>query len=299
MADKKKLQKISAELKKASQMHAAQAKKIDNMSKGPSMINLAAAIGLGGKQKDPNKDTAVGNVPPHSHDNSKNNNTMNPIGNITGNLNNNLKVQELGANLFQGEALAEQEMAKRNLGKPVMPPSPDPMGDQYGMQFNQPFAQTETVHPVPQQPPMRPPRVPQVPTKPTTKIYKEMTEQIPKEMTGLQSEQRIHRHEEKMEKFIKPTEMPRRINMMGSIKKAKDPKSKYRVPTEGVSGLQDLGAVKSDKKGQYVVNRNPESVRDTLRFPKGTTHYSGNPYKVGQTIDETDFEEIVNKVNKS
>jgi len=107
------------------------------------MINIAkAAIGLVGKQKDLNKDTAVGNVPPHSHDNSKNNNTMNPIGNITGNLNNNLKVQELGANLFQGEALAEQEMAKRNLGKPVMPPSPDPMGNQYGNMFNQPFAQT-------------------------------------------------------------------------------------------------------------------------------------------------------------
>ena len=63
--------------------------------------------------------------------------------NITGNLNNNLKVQQLGANLFEGEALAGQEMAKRNLGKPVMPPSPDPMGDQYGMQFNQPFAQKE------------------------------------------------------------------------------------------------------------------------------------------------------------
>jgi len=107
------------------------------------MINIAkAAMGLVGKQKNPNKDTAVGNVPPHSHDNSKNNNTMNPIGNITGNLNNNLKVQELGANLFQGEALAEQEMAKRNLGKPVMPPSPDPMGNQYGNMFNQPFAQT-------------------------------------------------------------------------------------------------------------------------------------------------------------
>ena len=61
--------------------------------------------------------------------------------NITGNLNNNLKVQQLGADLFQGEALAEQEMAKRNLGKPVMPPSPDPVGDQLGNMFNQPFAQ--------------------------------------------------------------------------------------------------------------------------------------------------------------
>ena len=111
------------------------------------MINLAAAIGakLGGKQKNPNKDTSVGNVPPHSHSSNQNNDTMNSIGNITGNLNNNLKVQQLGADLFQGEALAEQEMAKRNLGKPVMPPSLDPMGDQYGNMFNQPFAQTQKV----------------------------------------------------------------------------------------------------------------------------------------------------------
>ena len=66
-----------------------------------------------------------------------------------------------------------------------------------------------------------------------------------------------------------------------------------------MSGLQGLGAVKSDKKGQYVVNENPESVRDTLRFPQGTKHYSGKPYKIGETIDETDYEEIVKKVNKS
>ena len=294
MADKKKLQKISAELKKASQMHAAQAKKIDNMSKGPSMINLAAAIGLGGKQKDPNKDTAVGNVPPHSHDNSKNNNTMNPIANITGNLNNNLKVQQLGADLFQGEALAEQEMAKRNLGKPVMPPSPDPMGDQYGMQFNQPFAQKKPMaHPVPQQPPMGAPKVPQVPTKPTTKFYKEMVEETlkPREMTGLQSEQRIHKHEEKMEK---PKNLVPRVNMEGPLAQ-----TKYKMPLEGVQDLQDMGAVKEDKKGQYVVNRNPESVRDTLRFPQGTKHYSGRDYKVGELIDETDYRDIIRKANKS
>jgi hypothetical protein len=60
-----------------------------------------------------------------------------------------------------------------------------------------------------------------------------------------------------------------------------------------------MGAVKEDKKGQYVVNENPQSVKDTLRFPKGTKHYSGKPYKPGQLIDETDFEEIIKKVNKS
>ena len=253
MANKKKLQKISAELKKASQMHAAQAKKIDNMSKGPSMINLAAAIGtkLGGKQKNPNKDTSVGNVPPHSHDNSKNNNTMQPIGNITGNLNNNLKVQQLGADLFQGEALAEQEMAKRNLGKPVMPPSPDPMGDQYGNMFNPPFS---------------------------------------KKVEGKIHQQRPNRHNElkRKEKFNIG------VNMEGPLAQ-----TKYKEPLEGVQNLQDMGAVKEDKKGQYVVNENATSVSDTLRFPKGTKHYSGKPYKKGQLIDESDYEDIIKKVNKS
>ena len=228
MADKNKLKKISAELKKASKMHAAQAEKIENMSKGPSMINIAGAVAGLNNQK---KSTAVGSVSPHSHDSSKDNaQPIPPItppmpDNITGNIGNNFKVQELGKSMFQGEEMANQ-FAQRQMDKPVMPPSPDPVGDELGNMFMQPFS------------------------------------------------------------------------LIGGSRKPKDPKSKYKVPVEGVSGLQDLGVVKSDKKGQYVVNRNPESVRDTLRFPQGTKHYSGNPYKEGQTIDETDYEKIVNKVNK-
>jgi len=145
MVDKKKLKIIAGELRKASAMHKAQAKKIDSMSKGPSMINIAGAVAGLNNQK---QSTAVGSIAPHSHDSSKDNaQQIPPIAppqpdNITGNLNNNLKVQQLGANLFEGEALAGQEMDKRNLGKPVMPPSLDPMGDQYGSMFNSPFAQT-------------------------------------------------------------------------------------------------------------------------------------------------------------
>ena len=45
MADKKKLKIIAGELRKASAMHKAQAKKIDSMSKGPSMINVAGTGG--------------------------------------------------------------------------------------------------------------------------------------------------------------------------------------------------------------------------------------------------------------
>ena len=229
MADKNKLKKISAELKKASKMHAAQAEKIENMSKGPSMINIAGAVAGLNNQK---KSTAVGSVSPHSHDSSKDNaQPIPPItppmpDNITGNIGNNFKVQELGKSMFQGEEMANQ-FAQRQMDKPVMPPSPDPVGDELGNMFMQPFS------------------------------------------------------------------------LIGGSRKPKDPKSKYKVPVEGVSGLQDLGVVKSDKKGQYVVNRNPESVRDTLRFPQGTKHYSGKPYKKGQLIDESDYEDIIKKVNKS
>ena len=230
--------------------------------------------------------------------------------NITGNLNNNLKVQQLGANLFEGEALAGQEMAKRNLGKPVMPPSPDPMGDQYGMQFNQPFAQkklkkivNDYIHPVPQEPKMEfvKPTIEIPITRPAKRIYREPSERIyreipiPREMTGLQVEQRIQKHEEKIEKprNLVPQKI-QRVNMEGPLVQ-----TKYKMPLEGVQDLQDMGAVKEDKKGQYVVNENATSVSDTLRFPKGTKHYSGKPYKKGQLIDESDYEDIIKKVNKS
>jgi hypothetical protein len=150
MADKNKLKKISAELKKASKMHAAQAEKIENMSKGPSMINIAGAVaGLGKQIKNQKKSTAVGSVAPHSHDSSKDNaQPIPPItppmpDNITGNIGNNFKVQELGKSMFQGEEMANQ-FAQRQMDKPVMPPSPDPVGDELGNMFMQPFSRKKT-----------------------------------------------------------------------------------------------------------------------------------------------------------
>jgi len=258
------------------------------------MINIAkAAMGLVGKQKNPNKDTAIGNVPPHSHDNSKNNNTMNPIGNITGNLNNNLKVQELGANLFQGEALAEQEMAKRNLGKPVMPPSPDPMGDQYGMQFNQPFAQTKHMaYPLPPQPKIKfvkPTREMtglqrEIPiTKPTKKIYKERVEEVPKprEMTGLQREQRVHIREEKMEK---PREMPRQ----GPLAQNGDPKTKKKGDylsysernVEHSKGNFFQNANYPNKRTYFTISGDTSEIKETKGGQQYITNITGknSPY---------------------
>tara|TARA_R100001509_G_scaffold155993_1_gene118877 strand:- start:762 stop:1535 length:774 start_codon:yes stop_codon:yes gene_type:complete len=257
MSDKNKLKKISAELKKASKMHAAQAKKIGNMSKGASMLGI--------------------------------------IPNVAGNLKQNLRTQGIAENLFQGQALAEQMQARR-IDKPIMPPAPDPKAPLYLKKVvkEQPRVFKDTYME----------KTPQVAIEPTKKIYKEMTErvvrEVPKEMTGLQREQRMYIPEEKMEK---PREMPRqviqRVNMEGPLAQNGDPK-KYRMPLEGVQDLQDMGAVKEDKKGQYVVNitSNPKAS-DTLRFPKGTTHFSGKRYKKGQLIDETDYEDIIKKVNKS
>ena len=62
--------------------------------------------------------------------------------NITGNLNNNLKVQQLGKEMFQGEALAEQ-FAMRGLDNPVSPPG-NPIGDELGNMFMQPFSRKKT-----------------------------------------------------------------------------------------------------------------------------------------------------------
>ena len=78
-----------------------------------------------------------------------------------------------------------------------------------------------------------------------------------------------------------------------------DPNSKYK--TVNVQDLEDMGKVKSDKKGKYVVNSDEMktgSSRDTLRLPRGAKHYTGRDYKVGEMIDESDFEDFAKDVNK-
>jgi len=78
-----------------------------------------------------------------------------------------------------------------------------------------------------------------------------------------------------------------------------DPNSKYK--TVNVQDLEDMGRVKSDKKGKYVVNSDEMktgSSRDTLRLPRGAKHYTGRDYKVGEMIDESDFEDFAKDVNK-
>ncbi len=126
-------------------------------------------------------------------------------GNIAGNIKQNLKLQDLGNQLYQGEDMAQQMIAKRNLAQPIMP------------NFDQPLSQ-------------------------------------------------------------------------------KDDRKGYEIPLEGVQDLQDMGAIKVDDKGAYVVNEpsdyGPMRETDTLRLPK---KFIGQK---GQLIDETDYHEVADPEHK-
>ena len=126
-------------------------------------------------------------------------------GNIAGNIKQNLKLQDLGNQLYQGEDMAQQMIAKRNLAQPIMP------------NFDQPLSQ-------------------------------------------------------------------------------KDDRKGYEIPLEGVQDLQDMGAIKVDDKGAYVVNEpsdyGPMRETDTLRLPK---KFIGQK---DQLIDETDYHEYADPEHK-
>jgi len=64
-----------------------------------------------------------------------------------------------------------------------------------------------------------------------------------------------------------------------------------------VQDLQDMGKVKKNKKGKYVVNENAKTAKDTLYIPKKTKSYTGKKIKVGQMIDESDYENLSKKAN--
>jgi hypothetical protein len=308
MADKNKLKKISAELKKASKMHAAQAEKIENMSKGPSMINIAGAVaGLGKQIKNQKKSTAVGSVAPHSHDSSKDNaQQIPPItppmpDNITGNIGNNFKVQELGKSMFQGEEMANQ-FAQKQMDKPVPPPG-DAMGDQYGNMFNQPFAQNKIEKALVLEKPRLPKKFKMEPKKEKTKMY-------------LPSIWRETRHEVHLPKLEKPKQKKviQRVNMEGPLAQTNNYKYKkgdlidetdheestYRSSNEGVvSGkrynVENVSEIQEDDKGQFMTtlgereyfggpkptssrvtnyDQGVNSVRDTLRPQRGKVFIS-------------------------
>ena len=66
-----------------------------------------------------------------------------------------------------------------------------------------------------------------------------------------------------------------------------------------VQDLQDMGEVKKNKKGKYVVNENPKTAQDTLYIPKKFRSYTGKKIKVGKMIDESDYEDLSSQANSS
>ena len=66
-----------------------------------------------------------------------------------------------------------------------------------------------------------------------------------------------------------------------------------------VQDLQDMGKVKKNKKGKYVVNENPKTVNDTLYIPKKFRSYTGKKLKVGEMIDESDYEDLSSETNQN
>ena len=79
---------------------------------------------------------------------------------------------------------------------------------------------------------------------------------------------------------------------------AKSPLNNGKYNKVNVQDLQDMGEVKKNKKGKYVVNENPTTSQDTLYIPKNTKSWTGKKIKVGDLIDESDYEDISNIINK-
>lgn len=211
----------------------------------PNLANAAMGLKLKSSQK---KSTAVGSVPPHSHDSSKDSGAPAPppVGNITGNTNQNSKIAEIGKKFFQGDQFANQYASKPPVDPAMpVPPQPDPINDQYGNMFMQPF-------------------------------NKKVKAKLHKQKPALQKP--------KSEQF-------KGVNLNG------EPKRKgYEIPLEGVQDLQDMGAIKVDDKGAYVVNEpsdyGPMRETDTLRLPK---KFIGQK---GQLIDETDYHKVADPEHK-
>ena len=212
----------------------------------------------------------------------------------------NQKIQELGQNLFQGEEFAQQ-IANKQLDQPVPPPGP------YG-----------DINPIM--------------NKDSREARRQERKNIRMANKGLRQARRERAKgvkEQGQENYSYDGYEKGRYNKKGDdIEYGKTPRYSKKNPPSGafqgayagflnnsalnqgteskykmvnVQDLEDMGAVKSDKKGKYVVNSDEMKTgtsRDTLRLPRGAKHYTGRDYKVGELIDESDFEDFAKDVNK-
>ena len=218
----------------------------------------------------------------------------------------NQKMQQLGQNLFQGEEMAQQ-IANKQLDQPVPPPGP--YGD------------------------MNP-----IMNKDSREARRQERKNIRMANKGLRQARRERAKgvkEQGQENYSYDGYEKGRYNKKGDdIEYGKTPRYSKKNPPDGsdasfgisgyvndkkqfksalnqgteskykmvnVQDLEDMGRVKSDKKGKYVVNSDEMktgTTRDTLRLPRGAKHYTGRDYKVGEMIDESDFEDFSKNVNK-
>ena len=207
----------------------------------------------------------------------------------------NQKMQAVGANLWQGkEMMAQKDAMKQVRSTPVPPPGQNEQGE-YGEMF--PSALMNKV---------------------SDKEKKRQSDIINKDIVKSPRQKRLEKEEQEKEKSKKQSYKPsfdaidtfaqeddntpdtdytEVISQIGegdprSPASLVDPKSKYRRVS--VQDLEDKGKIKTNKKGNYVVNKEKtETSRDTLYLPK-------NIWKSSQgLIDESDYDEISNKVNKT
>ena len=221
------------------------------------------------------------------------------------------KMQELGKNLFQGEELAQQ-IANKELSQPVPPPGSIPQSPYGDMN---PIMNKESREAKRQE-------------RKNIRMANKGLRQARRERAKGVKEQgqenysydgyekgRYNKKGDDIEygktprysKKNPPSGSDASFGISGYVNDKKQFKSALNQGTESkykmvnVQDLEDMGAVKSDKKGKYVVNSDEMKTgtpRDTLRLPRGAKHYTGRDYKVGELIDESDFEDFAKDVNK-
>ena len=186
------------------------------------------------------------------------------------------KIQELGKSLFQGEEMAQQ-MANKQLDQPVPPPGP--YGD------------------------MNP-----IMNKESREARRQERKNIRMANKALRSSRRERAKgvkEQGQENYSYDGYEKGRYNKKGDdieygkIKRysKKNPPlnqndPKYKIVD--VQELEDKGKIKSDKKGNYVVNKEKTNTsRDTLRLPKNVWKSPSG------LIDDVDYKNIAKKVNKT
>ena len=218
----------------------------------------------------------------------------------------NYKMQEMGQNLFQGEEFAQQ-IANKQLDQPVPPPGP------YG-----------DINPIMNKDSREARRQERKNIRMANKGLRQARRERAKGVKEQGQENYSYDGYEKgrynkkgddieygktprYSKKNPPSGSDASFGISGYVNDKKQFKSALNQGTESkykmvnVQDLEDMGAVKSDKKGKYVVNSDEMKTgtpRDTLRLPRGAKHYTGRDYKVGEMIDESDFEDFAKDVNK-